>query len=103
MAKARVRKETVSPATRLFGLALGLMSFYIAICLISYHPADPSLNRSTEAPASNWAGYAGALTADLLLQVMGLASLLAVFIPLAWSFKIFIGQRISYLWRRTAG
>ncbi len=99
MPKPRARTP-VSPALRLGGLIVGLWAMFAALSLFGYHPADPSLNRSSEAPVMNWAGYAGAITADLMLQITGLASLLLVFVPLAWAAKLAVGERISYLWMR---
>ncbi|MDX2112646.1 MAG: DNA translocase FtsK 4TM domain-containing protein [Alphaproteobacteria bacterium] len=99
MPKPRARTP-ISPAFRLGGLVLGLWVAFAALSLLGYYPADPSLNRSSEAPVMNWAGYAGAITADLMLQITGLASLLLVFVPLAWAAKFAVGERISYLWMR---
>ena len=67
---------------------------------MTYNQADPSLNRASSAPVTNAGGYPGALIADLALQLMGMASLLLVVIPVAWSLKILRGQPISYLWMR---
>lgn len=86
----------------LVGLAIALLSLYVTLCLLSYNPVDPSLNRATENAATNLGGHFGALAADLILQVMGLASGLLVLIPLAWGIKMLMGQRISYLWLRFA-
>ncbi len=61
----------------LIGLLLFLTSILLALSLVSYSPADPSLNTSSAAhggrEVSNWIGMAGALFADLLLQTIGIA------------------------------
>lgn len=89
-----------TPMKILLGTALGLFCVFLFLSFVSYNPADPSLNRSTAAEATNWGGYFGAIIADLGMQSLGLASMLLVFIPLTWAFKITRGYSISYLWLR---
>jgi S-DNA-T family DNA segregation ATPase FtsK/SpoIIIE len=61
----------------LIGLLLFLSSILLALSLVSYSPADPSLNTSSAAQGgrevANWIGMAGAFFADLLLQTIGIA------------------------------
>ena len=61
----------------LIGLLLFLSSVLLALSLVSYSPADPSMNTSSPAQGgreiANWVGIAGALLADLLLQAVGVA------------------------------
>src|SRR5581483_6458765 len=61
----------------LLGLRLFLSSILLALSLISYSAADPSLNTSSAAQGgrevANWIGMAGAFVADLLLQTIGIA------------------------------
>ncbi len=63
-----------------FGLLLVLVSLLVLLALITYHPADPSLNTSTDLgatrAASNWVGLFGAFFSDLLLQTFGCAAFL---------------------------
>lgn len=82
------------------GSLLAIVSVYLMLSLMTYHPADPSFNRATSAEVTNAGGTIGAYTADLLLQVMGIVSAIAVLVPLAWGIKLFRGQRIYYLWLR---
>ena len=62
------------------GLTLSLVALVLLLALVSYHPADPSLDTAAEAlgshAARNWMGIFGAWCADLLLQVFGIASFL---------------------------
>ena len=59
------------------GIVLLLVSLLLFLALASYHPADPSLNTSTDLVAArNWVGLFGAYIADLLLQALGLTSFL---------------------------
>ncbi|MDX2072906.1 MAG: DNA translocase FtsK 4TM domain-containing protein [Alphaproteobacteria bacterium] len=91
-----------NPLYVLAGSVLVIVCIYIALCLMTYHPADPSLNRAASGIISNAGGTLGAYTADLLLQVMGLASMLVVLVPLAWGIKLFRGQKIYYMWMRSS-
>ena len=80
------------------GLGLLALAVLLLLALVSYTPADPSLNTvgggslSTSARAvHNWAGKLGAVTSDLLLQIIGIAALV---------FPILIG-RLGVCWMRS--
>jgi S-DNA-T family DNA segregation ATPase FtsK/SpoIIIE len=69
------------------GLVFLFTGFFLILCLISYHPQDPSWNSVTGAAhAFNLTGLAGSYTADLCFQLLGLSafSLPALFWLLAW-------------------
>jgi S-DNA-T family DNA segregation ATPase FtsK/SpoIIIE len=100
LSKAPPHYESRHPLKMLTGFSLCLAAFYLLLCLASYNQADPSFNRSSGSAAANAGGYAGALVADLGLQLMGIASLLLVFVPIAWGVKILRGQGVAYLWLR---
>ncbi len=61
----------------LVGLLIFLSSILLALSLVSYSPADPSMNTSSSAQGgreiANWIGMAGALFADLFLQTIGIS------------------------------
>jgi S-DNA-T family DNA segregation ATPase FtsK/SpoIIIE len=67
----------------LLGMILALLSLLFLFALATYHPADASLNTSTDVgtPAvfGNWIGPVGAWLSDLLLQWLGFA---VFFLPL---------------------
>jgi len=92
--------EEKSPVNTLAGATICLLGFLFFLCLVTYNQADPSLNRATGNPATNAGSYAGALIADLSLQILGLASALLVFVPVAWGIKMLRGHSVSYLWLR---
>jgi DNA segregation ATPase FtsK/SpoIIIE, S-DNA-T family len=69
------------------GLVFLFAGFFFILCLISYHPQDPSWNLSTGAAhARNLTGLAGSYTADLCFQLLGLSafSLPVLMWMLAW-------------------
>lgn len=89
-----------NPMQKMAGYILCLAAFYLMVCLLSYSPADPSLNRASDDEVLNAGGYTGALLADIALQLLGLASALLVIIPMAWGVKIVRAQPLSYGWIR---
>jgi S-DNA-T family DNA segregation ATPase FtsK/SpoIIIE len=68
-------------------LALGALTVYLVLILLSYSHADPGWSRSVAVlRLHNWGGKVGAYTADLLLYIFGLS---------AWWFCVLCGR---YLW-----
>jgi S-DNA-T family DNA segregation ATPase FtsK/SpoIIIE len=65
----------------MLGLVVLVAAVLLLLSLITYNPADPSLNTvgggAGLRPAHNWTGLAGAYTSDILLQILGVAVLLA--------------------------
>ena len=50
-----------------------LLVFLLAIAVLSYAPQDNSLNSSGGEALGNWLGRPGAIAADMVLQLFGLA------------------------------
>ncbi|HEY5382435.1 MAG TPA: DNA translocase FtsK [Acidobacteriaceae bacterium] len=65
----------------MLGLIVLVTGLLLLLCLLTYNPADPSLNTVGGGaglhPAHNWTGLVGGYIADLLLQMLGVAVLLA--------------------------
>jgi len=66
------------------GLSLTITGLLLAVALLGYNPADPSLNAATAGPIANPLGVAGAWIADLGLQSLGLAAGLLAVILCFW-------------------
>ncbi len=66
------------------GLALVVLSIWIAVALATFSISDPSLNTATPAAAQNAAGHGGAIVADLLLQFLGGSAFLLVAPMMIW-------------------
>jgi S-DNA-T family DNA segregation ATPase FtsK/SpoIIIE len=90
-------RSLASPAIRdiigrrlaeLGGLAMAMAGIALVVALITYDPRDPSLNTATSQHATNLAGPAGAVLADLLLQTVGLAAVLPGVAMIAWAWRI---------------
>ena len=87
---------------QLAGVALAVCALLLLLSLISYNPADPSFNTATAGKATNWVGSAGAVTADLLLQSVGIAALLPVLALIAWAWRLFNNPRAQLMLRSAA-
>jgi DNA segregation ATPase FtsK/SpoIIIE, S-DNA-T family len=79
----------------MLGLVVLVAAALLLLSLVTYNPADPSLNTvgggAGVRPAHNWAGLVGAYLSDMLLQVLGVAVLLA---------PVVIG-RVGFSWLRS--
>ena len=85
------------------GLLLIVAAAAALAALASYSPDDASLNNATQRDVSNWLGPLGAVGADLLLQLFGIAAL-AFLAPLfVWGMRACRGRSIKYaMWRLLA-
>jgi S-DNA-T family DNA segregation ATPase FtsK/SpoIIIE len=66
------------------GLLLSVFGLGVLLALITYHSTDPSLNRATGFAPRNLLGGPGATIADLMMQSLGVASLLVPVALIAW-------------------
>ncbi len=85
------------------GLLLLIGATAALAALASYSADDASLNNANLRDVANWLGPLGAVGADLLLQLFGLAAL-AFLAPLfVWGFRAVRGRSIRYaMWRLLA-
>jgi DNA segregation ATPase FtsK/SpoIIIE, S-DNA-T family len=74
-------------ARELLGLAIVAISGFCALALASWSITDPSLNNATSVQPQNLLGMPGAVVADQLLSMFGLAVLAFLFIPLSWALR----------------
>ena len=76
-------------------IALAAAALLLGLCLVSYHPNDPSWNAAGETGAQNWIGTIGANVAAALFQAIGLAAYLIPVLIVAAAWRRFRVQRIS--------
>ncbi len=90
-------------ALRGAGLLLILAAFAALLAVLSYSSDDASLNNATLRPVNNLLGPYGAVAADLLLQIFGIAAL-AFLAPLfVWGTRALMGRHLKYaMWRLVA-
>ncbi|WP_167631735.1 FtsK/SpoIIIE family DNA translocase [Mariprofundus ferrooxydans] len=85
-------------------LLMAGMVLMMALAMVSFSPADPSLNHETQAAATNLAGIAGAYVADFIYQLFGYAAwvwvvLLAVLlVRIAWDKRPWLVGWTSLVW-----
>ena len=77
------------------GLVLLVVIFAMALALASWSINDPSLNHATGLRPSNWLGSYGAIISDQLIQLLGLGTLVFVFVPLKWVASLLRHEPIS--------
>jgi S-DNA-T family DNA segregation ATPase FtsK/SpoIIIE len=77
-----VREFAVKRAAEAAGLAMLLGSGALTLALVSWSTRDPSFNHATDGRVRNLLGAGGAVTADLLMQLIGFATVAGV-LPIA--------------------
>jgi S-DNA-T family DNA segregation ATPase FtsK/SpoIIIE len=85
-------------AARGGGLLLLVLAGLTAAALLTADSRDPSFNRVVDGPAHNALGYFGAVLADLLGQLFGLAAWVAVLVAGIWGLRTLIRARAPSLW-----
>src|SRR5207302_1661874 len=70
------------------GLALIVLAMLLAAALATWSVQDPSLSHATKAPVRNLLGAPGAVVADVLMQLLGVAAI-ALMLPVAvWGWRL---------------
>ncbi len=86
-------------AEEIIGVVLVALAAALAVALVGFDIADPSMNTAGSAARSaqivNPLGITGAITADLLLQSLGVASALLVLMPAIWGWRLLRHETIG--------
>ncbi|MGV3580339.1 DNA translocase FtsK 4TM domain-containing protein [Brevundimonas sp.] len=80
---------------RFRGVLQALLATLLVVALVSWNPADPSLNAASSAAPTNWLGLNGALFADIFMQSLGLAAWPAAALTVAFGLAAAIGDAIQ--------
>jgi S-DNA-T family DNA segregation ATPase FtsK/SpoIIIE len=84
------------------GVALIAGALLLTAALASWSVQDPSLSHATINPVRNLLGRYGAVTADLMMQLLGLGAL-AVVLPIAvWGWRLAAHRPLRREWLRVA-
>lgn len=83
------------------GAFYGILAMGFILALVSYHAADPSLNRVSDNIAENLLGVAGAYLADGFLQSVGFASAIFPLVFIFWAVRYLVAKEIRFLWLRS--
>jgi len=85
---ASIREALARRFRELAGLGLIAAASVAAAALMTWSVQDPSLSHATSRPIRNIVGYPGAISADLLMQLLGLGAIMLV-LPLAvWGWRM---------------
>ncbi len=82
------------------GVALIVLAALIAIALSTWSVQDPSFSHATDGPVRNFLGTPGAIGADLLMQLFGLASTVLVLPVAVWGWRIATHRPFDREWMR---
>jgi DNA segregation ATPase FtsK/SpoIIIE, S-DNA-T family len=84
------------------GVALVVTAMLLGAALASWSVQDPSLSHATVNPVRNLLGLPGAITADLMMQLLGLGAL-ALVLPIAvWGWRLARHRPLRREWLRLA-
>jgi S-DNA-T family DNA segregation ATPase FtsK/SpoIIIE len=84
------------------GVALMALAIALFAALATYNPSDPSLNTASGDAPLNLLSQTGAIASDLLLQSLGLSTLLATVVLAAWGWRFLTAHGLNKFWLRIA-
>ncbi|GAB4392328.1 MAG: DNA translocase FtsK 4TM domain-containing protein [Kiloniellaceae bacterium] len=85
-------------AIELGGGVLAVFAFALLIACLTYNPQDPSWNDSTGRAVSNPLGLFGSYSADIMMQSLGMAALLAPLVLFAWGWRLLRERLLPTRW-----
>src|SRR5213080_1804468 len=83
-----IREALARRLRELAGLSLISLSGVAAAALMTWSVQDPSLSHATSRPIRNILGYAGAIGADLAMQILGLGAIMLVLTVAVWGWRM---------------
>ncbi|OAF02314.1 cell division protein FtsK [Bradyrhizobium centrolobii] len=83
-----IREALTRRLRELSGLGLIALSGVAATALMTWSVQDPSLSHATSRPIRNILGYAGAIGADLAMQILGLGAIMLVLTVAVWGWRM---------------
>jgi S-DNA-T family DNA segregation ATPase FtsK/SpoIIIE len=85
---ASIREMLARRLRELAGFALIGVAGVAAAALMTWSVQDPSLSHATSRAIRNIAGYPGAIGADLLMQIIGLGSIMLILPVAVWGWRM---------------
>jgi S-DNA-T family DNA segregation ATPase FtsK/SpoIIIE len=83
-------------------LTIGCFGLFLFLSLVSYHSGDPSFNTSGNKDAiKNWMGEWGAISADILIQIFGIGSLVIALALIVWGVRLWRREEFGSIWGRS--
>ncbi|WP_439401846.1 DNA translocase FtsK [Bradyrhizobium sp. DASA03068] len=83
-----IREGLARRVRELTGLGLIALAGVAAAALMTWSVQDPSLSHATSRPIRNILGYAGAIGADLAMQILGLGAIMLVLTVAVWGWRM---------------
>ncbi len=83
-----IREMLVRRLRELAGLLMIALASAGAAAFITWSVQDPSLSHATSKPIHNILGYPGAIGADLLMQILGLGSIMLILPVAIWGWRL---------------
>ncbi|UWU92792.1 DNA translocase FtsK [Bradyrhizobium sp. CB1015] len=83
-----IREGLARRMRELTGLGLIALAGVAAAALMTWSVQDPSLSHATSRPIRNILGYAGAIGADLAMQILGLGAIMLVLTVAVWGWRM---------------
>ena len=87
-------------ANELAGGVLFVASIILFLILATYDHGDPSWNQAVDKVPANFGGQSGAILADVLIQSVGVASILMPTVVAIWSLRLLLQLPIRRVWLR---
>jgi len=91
----RLREGSGRRLAAVAGVSLLALVAGAGMALLSWSVDDPSLSHATSGPAHNWLGHAGAISADLIMQFLGVGAAAALAPPAAWGWRLVAERRLG--------
>src|SRR3954471_9658631 len=85
---AALREMLARRLRELAGVGLITMAGIAAAALMTWSVQDPSLSHATSRAIRNIMGYPGAIGADLLMQILGLGSIMLILPVAVWGWRM---------------
>src|SRR5437868_5510792 len=83
-----LREGLARRVRELSGLGLIALSGTASAALMTWSVQDPSLSHATSRPIRNILGYAGAIGADLAMQILGLGAIMLILTVAVWGWRM---------------
>ncbi|MDB5359327.1 MAG: translocase FtsK [Rhodospirillales bacterium] len=105
----KTRDKTRDPGVKEFlrrrvnelaGGVLFVASIILFLILATYDHSDPSWNQAVDKVPANFGGQSGAILADVLIQSVGVASVLMPAVVAVWSLRLLLQLPIRRVWLR---
>ncbi len=92
---ASIREFPRRRAAELAGLSALAGVGALSMALLTWSVSDPSINHATNAPVRNVMGAPGAIAADIVMQMFGLACVAVLAPPAFWGCRLLIHRRLE--------